>query len=482
MDKKEINTETKSSILSKLQGTYMKDILTLLLGIAAFCFWRFTHPFVLTWHEEMQIFIMDQTFLQEHLGYPGGIARYIGEFLVQFYNNINLGAFIIALIYMLIQRLTWKGMEKASTLRIKDTTLSATWYALSFIPSFILWFLMGDSCVMMTYMVAILLSLTAIISYPHKKLARGIYLLLILPIGYWIVGPAIFMLALFAILASFIRPQTLFTAVGATAVILCGSIFCVLMSAHLAPYPLERLIRGIDYYRMPLHVCEMQLVLLLILPMLIISAYYFPRLSKNREKATGIALSVTILVGSWLIIPSGFGDKEMESLKYDLFVRTNNWEAILKQASEQEPETASGRCALNLALWKTKQMSSEEFRGFLMQVGSMMNDNYVPIVLSDIYFETGMISVSQRFAFESIELISNYNKSARLLQRLVETNMLNGQYEVARKYARILQRTAIYRQWADRMMELIDHPQLINQHPLYGPLRKAAPKDNYMFV
>ena len=63
-----------------------------------------------------------------------------------------------------------------------------------------------------------------------------------------------------------------------------------------------------------------------------------------------------------------------------------------------------------------------------------------------------MINTAQRFTFEAMESIPNFNKSSRCFKRLAETNLINGQYEVAAKYLRALRKTLFYKDWAEEAM------------------------------
>jgi hypothetical protein len=80
-----------------------------------------------------------------------------------------------------------------------------------------------------------------------------------------------------------------------------------------------------------------------------------------------------------------------------------------------------------------------------------------------------------------MEAIPNYNKSARVVKRLAETNMINGEYKVAEKYLRMLEKTVFYRPWAQRMIQMLGNEKAINEHPLYGTLRQYRLQDDFLF-
>ncbi len=93
-------------------------------------------------------------------------------------------------------------------------------------------------------------------------------------------------------------------------------------------------------------------------------------------------------------------------------------------------------------------------------------------MMSEVAMRAGMVNVAQRAAFEAMEAIPNYNKSSRALCRLVETNMITGQTEVALKYIAILEQTTFYGGWARKMKQMVDNPQLLHNHQFYHRLKK----------
>ncbi|MCO7111572.1 DUF6057 family protein [Bacteroides uniformis] len=45
-----------------------------------------------------------------------------------------------------------------------------------------------------------------------------------------------------------------------------------------------------------------------------------------------------------------------------------------------------------------------------------------PLPTSEAYYHLGMVNTAQRFTFEAMEAIPNFNKSGRCFKRLAETN------------------------------------------------------------
>lgn len=436
-------------------------LLTLFFGLVVFLFWECRYPFALTFQEQLQLFLFDGDYFCERMAEPGGLARYVGEFLVQFYNATVIGALILAILFMMVQRLTWRLM------RCED------YYYLSLIPALVLWFAMGDENVMLAYVVALIMAMGCILGLrPLERLnliGRVIIALVALPLLYWFIGPLALLVAVCMV------PTWL------AGLVVIYVVALVLVSAWLLPYPLVRLAVGIGYYRFPVTIPY----LLLLIPVLIAMMHYGCRhLPKPKQ---GVKYALILAITALLFVPQyyGFEAKKYELMEYDYLVRIKDWNGIIAKAEQQTPDKPMSVSATNLALAMTNQLGERAFEFY--QRGSQgllppFERNYATTQLTgEIYFHLGLVNTAQRLAFEAMEAISNYNKSGRALKRLVETNMINGQYKVAEKYIKILEKTIFYRRWAERMRAMLGDEKAINAHPLYGTLRQYRLQEDFLF-
>ena len=87
-------------------------------------------------------------------------------------------------------------------------------------------------------------------------------------------------------------------------------------------------------------------------------------------------------------------------------------------------------------------------------------------MLSDICYQMGDLSSAQKFAFEGY--VSSVDGNPRLLQRLVQTNILTGAYAVAEKYIRILEQTLFYKEWAAEWRKYLYRDDLVEEEPSLG--------------
>ncbi len=461
-----------SSRIKHLAGTGWKWMLTIVFGICVFVFWRFRYPYALAFQEQLQLFLFDGSYLSSRLGEPGGVARYVAEFLVQLYNNFYAGALVLAVLYMLIQRLVWRLMQPCQDV----------WYALSFVPSVMLWFFMGDENVMLTAPVSLTMGLAAMLCWPKDGKAQWAYIFLGLPLIYWMIGPLVLMVAAYVLLA--VKWDFWGISKGILALVLAFA--CIAVSAWLLPYPFIRLMFGLDYYR---HVEVVSYMFVAIVAVCLLLACVPKKLPDFRLRgskpfaASLLAAVIAVLAAS--VVPMGYEQRKYDLLEYDFLVRTNQWNAIIAKSQKRQPDLPMSVCANNLALGMTGQLGERAFEFYQNGVDGLLpnfESNYATIQLTgEAYFQLGLVNTAQRYAFEAMEAIPNYNKSARSLKRLAETNLINGQYEVSRKYLNILKKTLFYRNWATRTEALLGNEKAINQHPIYGRMRGLRLEEDLLF-
>ena len=452
--------------MKKFLSKHTPLLLTLVFGLVVFLFWRILYPFALTYQEQLQLFLFDGDYFCSRMAEPGGFARYVAEFLMQFYNSVTIGALIIAVLYMLVQRLTWRLMG------------SDSYYVWSFIPVIMLWYAMGDESVMLTYVVALLMALSAALAWRLVqlvqlvrlvKLVRLALVLVTIPLLYWLIGPMVLLVAVLMMPWAVAVPALVY------------ALALILLSAHYLPFPMLRVVLGISYYRIP----ETMPYMLMAIPVVIwIMALFIKKLPQPKP---WVACVQVLVVAVLVLVPKAFGfdARKYDLIEYDYLVRIGDWKGVIAKAEKRMPDLPMSVSATNLALGMTNQLGDRAFNFY--QRGSegllpKFERNFATSQLTgEIYFNLGLVNTAQRFAFESMEAIPNYNKSARVVKRLAETNLINGQYEVARKYLQMLEKTIFYRPWAQRTMAMLGDEKAIDAHPLYGKLRQYRLQEDFLF-
>ena len=112
---------------------------------------------------------------------------------------------------------------------------------------------------------------------------------------------------------------------------------------------------------------------------------------------------------------------------------------------------------------------------------SFRRDFMIPTVGGEPYYYLGFVNTAQRFAFESMEALPDYQKSVRSIKRLAETNLINGYYDVASKYLHLLENTLFYKKWAKETRTYLYNDTKINEHPEWGEIRRFQTDEDILF-
>ncbi len=157
---------------------------------------------------------------------------------------------------------------------------------------------------------------------------------------------------------------------------------------------------------------------------------------------------------------------------YDYLQRQGKWAQIVEYSNQEAPPSKACQNTVRLALFMTRQTDEKTLFNTLETGRMVLTSRTAAFIMSDVYMQMGMVAMSQRAAFEAMESIEDFNKSGRSLQRLATTNLICGQYEVARKYLLLLERTLFYHSWAKQMLPLTEHPEMISRLPWFNKLQQ----------
>ena len=407
---------------------YIRPLCTLLFGVAVLLFFGLAYPHHLHYQEQFQLFLFDSTYVWEIVRLPGGVADLLGRFCTQFFLFAWVGALIIALLLSLVQLLT---------LRLANYG----WlYGLSFVPSFLLWLFLLDENALLGAVWAVLLTQLAfcgLLRLPDGWLRR-ILIFVAFFILFWIAfGGSHY----YRIPNSF---PTLF--------------YAAWFSAMIIPLVMWLVVRG--------------------------------KKSENAQQQNNSLTSHLLPLISFVLVAVVMGTvvwknanlKAEKVMQYDFMARHQQWNRILATATAERPNNQIGVTVQNLALAMHGVLADHLFdynqNGLLGLLPDVQSDATSPLPTAEAFYQLGMINVAQRTVFEAQEAILDFQKSGRCYKRLAQTNLINGNYEVARKYLLALQKTLFYREWANETLPLLGNEEAIAKHPEYGRLRQFAYKED----
>ena len=468
-----------------LQPNRIRLFFTIVFGISIFSFFYFFFPHHLHYQEQFQLFLFTKPYFIETCSRPGGFSNYLGRFFVQFYLFAGSGALIISLALVGIQQLVY-----ALGRRFKET--SAGWF-LSFIPALFYWYLLCDENSQFGGVMALLLvlSFSLVITFIRSNQWRRILLLAMIPIFYWTAGGGVVLGTVLLLLFEWMiikqeKIRLSFFSIAAALLVIA----CPLVAKHfVVQYPLQRLMWGVDY----LHFTSYSPVRLAYLWILIVfaavSPKYIPTITnkKIRQRIFPVQAAVIIIFAYILIWKIAYPENisKEEIMAYDYFCRTKQWDKIIERANLKSPSVPMTVTCLNLALYKTGQLPEKMFDYFQNGPEGLLptfqRDFMIAAVSGEPYYYLGFVNTAQRYAFESMEALPDFQKSVRSFKRLAETNLINGHYELADKYLYFLENTLFYRKWAKETRAYLYNEDKINAHPEWGEIRRFQTKVDFLF-
>ena len=414
------------------------DIVFLLLYWGAvtlyFTVWYGFHTINL---EQLQLFEWTWAYFAETVAVPGGFADWLGRFLTQFFHTPLPGACILASLLVLIRFLI------LGLCRRKDA-LSAV---LSYIPPTLLLVVMcyRFPTVSLLTAFALVLAVTLAVAKIGNTKVRRICALVLIPVLYLLAGSFVLLFAA----GTAIREHN--KAFAVLAVLL--AIACPLVAYLLLPYPLGRLLYGLHYYKVHIHMP--------VWPWLAVAATLallaFDRAERRSDSFRYGPLAYGLLFGAGIaavLLCSSQTDEQ--SLKYNILTGKRAWNRIVTEATRRAPRTYGETACLNLALCKTGHLGGHMFDFLQGGPETLLPNENTPandgLSTAEIFYQLGMVNNARRNCFEALNATPDYQNCAPIFKLLAETSIVNEKYELARKYLTALSHTLYYRKWANERL------------------------------
>ncbi len=457
-------------------------LLSLVFGLMAFAFFAFVYPYHLNYQEQFQLFLFSADYFFQFMDKPGGFSDYVGNFFTQFFFYSWVGAIIIATLLTLLQRAVWFIAHKLGA--------KPLFAPITFIPSLLYWGLLCDENYLMGGVVVMLLVVAFISLCTFLKSApiRIPFVLFSIPVLYWLAGGAFLLLPLFAIIREMIsgKMKMIHLALFMLVSVALSIAFPLLSKIYLLQYPVMKAWIGANFFRFPVVIpFSIGAIGLLIVFIPIILRLLPVYKKKNRKVLVYVVQLLILLVGGYLFIRGAADMEKEEIMAYDFNVRMRRWDQVIALADKKAPSSPLSVTCLNLALAKEGLLAERMFNYYQNGIQGLMpdftRDFTIPMVAGEVYYHLGFVNTAQRYAFEAMEALPDYQKSVRAVKRLAETNLINGDYTIATKYLQLLQKTFYYRGWATKALITMKDEMLIVQHSEWGWLRQCRTKEDFLF-
>lgn len=441
-------------------------IATVLFSALSFVFCSHTY----TYMEHWRTFYYDANYFYEQVLQVGGFSRMAADFVCQFFIHPTIGILINAIILALI------------TLEMSVYLSRIAWsnrlQLLAFLPTIALFFAHTRSNYLYEGTISTLLML-ACLNLRQKignKYIRRIYTLIATILLYWLAGPIAMLFALTIIVSRF-SPFAFFP--FAISFLLAG---ISLRLGHQGD--LLHLLSPHGFYVIGIAVNSTiawmpWLIWLAILAVgLTIRHYRIPQWITNNLTFIQLILLISFAIAGSKV----FIDERNETFKeLQTLCRQEQWDEVIKECDSHPMDNLLFVNCRNEALAETNQLS-KKFKGirgagYECLMVEYVASAFISAMVSDIYYTMGYLSLAQLTAFETNQQMRNL--SPRMLQRLVKTNLVYGEYHVAEKYLNWLDKTHYYKDWVAHYRPMLFNDQAVESDSELGNKRRCLPAENF---
>lgn len=444
-----------------MKNNHIQAYLSGFFFIAVTIFLWAAYPHHLHYQEQFQLFEWTKGYFCSVAAVPGGFADWLGRFFTQFFLVSGPGAAITAALLSAMQLLSARAAGSRSHFS----------YALSFVPSIIALIFLLDEKALLGGIVAIILCLLAGLAVRKTKAAwlRAILAIAGAPIMYFLCGP----LAIVFVFAT-CKGSRFYVWLGSAA-LLAACPFLLEGALHTT---LRSLLQGVHYYRYP-EVFPGMLWAAAIAAAAYTVLGHLLKPEDTFRRGLAAALAVFACGAATTAICADF---EQETLfAYDYLTRTEQWKKILDLDRKKPADKPFSVCCVNLALAKTGSLGDHLFEhvqgGTSGLFPKFAKSSLMPLPASEAFWHLGMVNACQYYTFEANEAIADFQKSGRCYKRLAQTNIVNYDYDVARKYLNALEHTLFYREWARKTLAMLNDETSIDSDPDYSTERSLRSHD-----
>jgi hypothetical protein len=387
----------------KTINKYIVFIVIVLWALVWFFFFNKYYPYHLVHREQIQLFLYSSDYIRSYFQHPAWLACLTGDFLTQFFYFVAGGGSTIALLLLIMGVLFYWGVGRLSYFH--NSEQNSKWSKLLKIiltVALMAWEALRNCGI--DYELSSTLSIIGgiLIFIVYDSIPKPWQLisgLVILPLSYWLFGYGIFG---FLILATFqnIRLRRFLPA------------FILFTVALIIPALLRHtyLLTSKQAYQLP-------------------GRTFFDKPNLEREKL----------------------------LKMDVEASYGHWNYVAKITEKEDLKSRIASYYYNLSHVRQGSISADLMNTY--QPGSLglfipLNSYTAPLSIwcsNEVWFQLGDMTMAEHATLLAM-IFSPKHRSSRMVKRLAEINLINGDTLAAMKYLHLLENTWLYKQWALKRM------------------------------
>ena len=443
----------------------------LVLGILLFLWQEKYLPFHYEYIEQFRLFHFSAEYFFEHCSYSSGPIEYMASFLIQYFNLPYIGSVTVTILLLFIGI----GMQQIFKRIASHVDLPLAYL----LPSLFLLLAGMDinyhlEGTLAFALIVWVLNVQIRIVRPVYRIISGVLLSWIV---YYLAGPAFLPFALCSVIYEWHRKEiSKIISVLLLPIAVLPACYAYFVQ-HSEPF---RIIFLPDAYTN--HLLEKQDILYyswISLPLLFILACLLQRWQKKVSTlVNGISIAIQLIVVAVILFLGNekYNSSSLNEVKVvDYYSRNQQWDQLLNLQLSSNNNLLMV-CFKNLAMAQKGVLADKGLHYKQFGKNALWIDwdqtSIVNTLLSDLYYAMGHIALSQRYAFEGV-IASEWEVNPYLFLRLIQTNLIFGQYEVAEKYIRFLEDTR-YREQTNAYRKFLYNDTLVEQDKELGGKRKGV--------
>ena len=449
--------------------------LLLALFIAgSFGFFEVHYRYFYRFLEQYMLFQTTESYWRNLLGEPGGGIEYLAEFLTQYFTIPGFSSATIALLLGAI----------AGGLALFLKTAGCTHpMGLTLLPGLLFWFFPQESIAPLLTVAVACWSAVLYNSFQRWAGLRYLVGLVLLTLTYFLAAPANLLLGLFLGMAELSRREGTKSGLMAVAWLAVAALLPLVAMRTCFVVPMREAYLS-KYMCHPEYPIPSSLIAFgLAYPLTAaVALLWGERVLIRKERwRMPLAFGSLCVLMAWPFLTCK--NPMEQAYRYDDYARRGKWKAIVADAQQVGVRDINALVYVNLALSLTGQMVNG-----LLHFPQIGVEGLIPkepksrlglIQASEVAWQVGQVNAAQRFAFVGV-LSAQRCVQPRLMQRLVESYLVNGEYRAAEKYIRILEASPRYRDWAKEQRALLD-PAKAAQADWLVAKRKQLPFTDNLF-
>ncbi len=413
-------------------------------------------------NQDLSLFIPDFRYLLSFLDRPGGLLEYSGSFLTQFYRFRLAGALVLGMVivagYFVTQNLLNRISGKRAPFMTGVVTSALLMGMHDFYPHHL------------SQSLGFILAMALAARLPPEKYRRRWFLVVTVPFLYWAGGGFVWIFCGLILLGSLVGKGKA-DPLSVPLTLLYPAILILLAGWLIYMEPLKELLViqlpvGKEYGRSPWpYVFVGWLFLVILLSTLSPDPGKLHRLWKAGIE---IAFGLAVL---WVVLYFSYNRKNAEFFAIEKRAILEDWDGVLSYAQDHPSTNLFGCFYTNLALANRDLLCEALFQypqGFGRR-GLCFGWEAREEILrrgSDFFWTIHFVNEAHHWAYESM-IIEGYTR--RNLLRLIQTELVRGNYRVAEKYISYLGSALFQRKLARRYARFLDRPEAIASDPELGP-------------